>query len=298
MQVTTVSLERLLYISDLDGTMLLPDRTVGPRTRAVVERLVQAGGLFTVATGRCAASAARVLGGLRLPLAAIVHNGAQTVDLQRGKTVELVTMEGPLVGRLLCESMARGLSPQAYVWTPEQSVELVHGPAKNAPTGRYTGVMAEVLPARLFDGSPQQLRWLERCQGLSFLFLDARDVLETFFAEQCSTAAGVATSLGRSAYTRGIAVGEIQSEHATKANAARRLIRSLGLTAEQLVAFGDNANDLPLLRLAGHAYCPPEAPAGVLAEVPGRIRSCRDEGVARYLERVLERPTRTGQQTL
>ena len=280
-----------LYISDLDGTMLLPDRTLGPRTRRTITRFVEAGGLFTVATGRCAASTAALLRDLALPLSAIVHNGAQTVDLTTGATSGLVTMPGPTVARLVTASVEAGLSPQAYVWTPEQSVELIHGPAKNPPTGRYTSVMSEVVPAVPFDGSRAMERRLERSEGLSFLYLDDAEALAAFFAGHSGAPLGVVTSLGKSAYTSGIAVGEIQCADATKANAARRLVEARGMTPRQIVAFGDNANDLPLLRLAGRALCPPDSAAAVLAEVPRRIAPCAEEGVAQYLERVMDAMT-------
>ena len=280
-----------LYITDLDGTMLLPDRTLGRRTRRAITRFVEAGGLFTVATGRCAASTASLLQELPLPLSAIVHNGAQTVDLSTGATSGLVTMPGSTVARLVAASVEAGLSPQAYVWTPEQSVELIHGPAKNPPTGRYTSVMSKVVPAVPFDGSRAMERRLQRSQGLSFLYLDEGPALASFFASHCAAPTGVVTSLGKSAYTTGIAVGEIQCADATKANAARQMVEALGLTPQQIVAFGDNANDLPLLRLAGRALCPPDSAEAVLAEVTDRIAPCAEEGVALYLEQVMNAAT-------
>ncbi len=268
--------------------MLLPDRTLGARTVRAVRRLLEAGGLFTVATGRCAASTTRLLQDLALPLPAIAHNGAQTVDLEGGVTSELVTMPGPVVARLVAASAAAGLSVQAYVWTPEQTVELIHGPAKNPPTARYTDTMGQVVPAVPHDGSAATARRLERCRGLSFLYLDDADALAGFFAEHCGPDTGVVTSLGKSAYTQGIAVGEVQWGEATKANAARRLAQARGLDPSRIVAFGDNANDLPLLRLAGRAYCPPDAAPAVLAEVEGRVAPCAEEGVAIFLEQLLE----------
>ena len=51
-----------LYVSDLDGTLLLPDGTLGERTVAVVNELFSAGGLFSYATARGYESAKRVTG--------------------------------------------------------------------------------------------------------------------------------------------------------------------------------------------------------------------------------------------
>ena len=103
------------------------------------------------------------------------------------------------------------------------------------------------------------------------LLLDQPQRLQVFFDSHCQ---GLSICLGQSAYTPGLGVGEVQAAEATKAAAARRLVAARGLEPHQVVAFGDNANDLPLLRMAGQALCPPNASPEVLAGVEGRVQLC------------------------
>jgi 5-amino-6-(5-phospho-D-ribitylamino)uracil phosphatase len=270
-----------LYISDLDGTLLLPDKTLGARSRAAVERFVADGGLFTIATGRSAASAARILDGLELPVDAIVHNGALTLDLRRGIASDVVPMPGEVAARVFCGAVELGLSPLAYALDGDAAL-LLYGGDPNEPTAGYLAALGPLHRCLRDDGS-----LLRRSQGLTLLVLDETPRIAALFAARCGAGSGVAASLGRSAYTMGLGVGEVQSAEASKGHAAEKLALRLGLTARSIVAFGDNANDLSLLQIAGESFCPPEATDEVRAVASGRIASVEDEGVAAYLEALL-----------
>jgi len=82
-------------------------------------------------------------------------------------------------------------------------------------------------------------------------------------------------------------VGEIVADGASKARAAIALAQSVGLGPPAIIAFGDNFNDLELLRLAGSAGCPPDALPCILEIASFQIASCAEEGVATYLEHLL-----------
>ena len=268
-----------LYISDLDGTLLLPDKTLGARTRAVLERFIASGGLFTVATGRSAASTARILAPLALPVDAITHNGALTVNLQTGSIAQVVPMPASSARHVFERAVQRDLAPLAYGLDGAGHTLLVHGGEPNAATAGYLAALRPLHPCIADDGST-----LDRLRGLTLLLLDEPQRIAALFAETCGGDTGLVAYLGRSAYTAGLGVGEVQAAAASKAHAARELARRAGLDASAIVAFGDNANDLPLLLLAGQAYCPPEAVAEVRERIPGRIGGPREEGVASYLE--------------
>jgi len=276
---------RRLLISDLDGTLLLPDRSLGPRSRVAIERHLERGGLFTIATGRSSASAAAILGELAalLPVDAIVHNGAARVRLSTGAVRETTLIPGEVAVRLFREAVEAGICPVAYAPEPASSA-IRHGGAPNRATERYLEALAP-LHAIARDDTGASLR----SGVLSMILLDEPDRLDGLLGARCP-ALGLGYSVGRSAYTAGLGVGEVQSAAASKATAALALARELGLEASALCAFGDNMNDLPLLLAAGEAYCPPDAVPGVLEAVAGRIAPAAEEGVARFLEALDTRP--------
>lgn len=276
-------MDRRLYISDLDGTLLLPDRTLGARTRDILHRFICRGGRFTLATGRSAASAAARMEGITLPVDAIVHNGAQIVDLSTSAVSHAVTMDGPLAQDLFGRAMGLGLCPMVYAVDRQGTVSILVGGEGNAPTRRYLSSVENLHAIEEDDG-----RRLGQTRALAMILLDDPVLIDRFFQEHCITEPMVTIHPGRSVYTSGLGVGEITAAGATKARAAERLARGLGLTMDDVVAFGDNYNDLDLLLAASEAYCTSDAPEEIRARIAGRIDPASEQGVATHLESVIQ----------
>jgi Cof subfamily protein (haloacid dehalogenase superfamily) len=276
-------MDRRLYISDLDGTLLLPDRTLGARTRDTLQRFICRGGRFTLATGRSAASAAACMSGITLPVDAIVHNGAQIVDLSTAEISHAVTMNGTLTRDLFGRAVGLGLCPMVYAMDPRGTVSIFVGGEGNAPTRRYLSSLESLHPIEQDNGQR-----LGQARGLAMILLDDPALIDRFFEEQCIPDPVVTLHPGRSVYASGLGVGEVTAAGATKARAAERLARCLGLTMDDVVAFGDNYNDLGLLLAAGEAYCTPDAPEEIRAQIAGRIGSTSEQGVATHLESVIQ----------
>lgn len=69
-------MDKTLYVSDLDGTLLTPREDLSPFTIRVLNRLVEQGMAFTYATARSQHSADVVTRGLTKSLPVIIYNGA------------------------------------------------------------------------------------------------------------------------------------------------------------------------------------------------------------------------------
>lgn len=85
---------------------------------------------------------------------------------------------------------------------------------------------------------------------------------------------------------------EISAAGVSKAAALARMCERRGIVAEQVIAFGDMPNDLPMLRWAGYSVAVANAHPQVLATAD-EITAANDQaGVARVLERLYS-PART-----
>jgi hydroxymethylpyrimidine pyrophosphatase-like HAD family hydrolase len=80
---------------------------------------------------------------------------------------------------------------------------------------------------------------------------------------------------------------EILAAGVTKAAALEELADALGVKADEVVAFGDYPNDLPMLAWAGHSIAPANAHPEVLASVDHITASNDDDGVAIAIEELL-----------
>ena len=75
--------ENILLISDMDGTLLDSDSRISEQNREAIHRFVDAGGLFTLATGRTDRSVSHYLDQLPINVPAITFNGAVIYDFAK-----------------------------------------------------------------------------------------------------------------------------------------------------------------------------------------------------------------------
>ena len=74
-----------LFVSDLDGTLLNKNAELSVNTKNILNRLIEKGLKFTVATARTYASAGKILNGLNLELPIILMNGVSVFDVKSEK---------------------------------------------------------------------------------------------------------------------------------------------------------------------------------------------------------------------
>ena len=72
---------KTVYITDLDGTLLMPDATLSAFTRDALSRLYRAGVCVALSTARTAATVAKIFDGVPLGAPAALMNGACVYDL-------------------------------------------------------------------------------------------------------------------------------------------------------------------------------------------------------------------------
>lgn len=78
-------LEGYLLVSDMDRTLITDAFTVPERNIEAINRFVDEGGKFTLATGRSASSAVKYLGRVNINAPAILSNGGSIYDLKTEK---------------------------------------------------------------------------------------------------------------------------------------------------------------------------------------------------------------------
>ena len=78
---------------------------------------------------------------------------------------------------------------------------------------------------------------------------------------------------------------EINPIGTSKATGVEEIARPLEITAEDIVAFGDMPNDVPMLRWAGHGVAMVNAHPEAIAAANEVTAPNTDDGLARVLER-------------
>ena len=84
-------MDKTLYVTDLDGTLLNRQDRVSPFSISTINHLVENGMLFTYATARSLVSASKVTEGLSTKIPVIAYNGAFIIQPSTG---EILSSEG------------------------------------------------------------------------------------------------------------------------------------------------------------------------------------------------------------
>ncbi len=83
---------RLALLTDMDGTLLNPDKTISPRNAKAIADFRARGGLFSLATGRGAEATLPYMQQLQPDYPVVMYNGALVYDWQRRRNVRAVTL--------------------------------------------------------------------------------------------------------------------------------------------------------------------------------------------------------------
>lgn len=258
-----------LIATDLDGTLVHSDGSVTARTRAALRAAEDRGIDVVFVTGRPLRWAEDVFEHVGGHGFAIISNGALTWDVTRSAAY----LERPIPVDVLA-AVAEGL--RTAVPGTHFATETLEGIAlEEGFLERYP--MPAGTPRGPFDQIADRpaLKLLARHEELGPQeFWDAAELAVGHLVEVVWSSA--TTLLEMSA--RGV----------TKASTLELFCAERGVTADEVVAFGDMPNDLPLLAWAGTSYAMANAHPSLL-EATDLVAPPNDEdGVAQVIERILD----------
>ncbi|WP_328398910.1 Cof-type HAD-IIB family hydrolase [Streptomyces sp. NBC_00390] len=266
-----------LIATDLDGTLLRDDKSVSDRTIAALAAAEEAGLEVFFVTGRPARWMDVVSGHVHGHGLAICANGAAVVDLHAGGEL-LQVRDLPRETALEIVRTLRDAAPGTSF-----AVELttgIHYEPHYPPFHLDPG--ATVAPA-------EKLLSEERPgQGAPVLKLLAQhpELTPDGFLTLARTAAGELASFTRSSPT---ALLEVSGLGVSKASTLALCCAQRGISADEVVAFGDMPNDVEMLTWAGTSYAMGNAHPDVIAAASGRTVDNNEDGVAVVIEQILAR---------
>lgn len=228
-----------IIFTDLDDTLLRTDKTISDFTLQFFKDFTASGNKLVLSSGRALKSVLKVRDDLKLHMPGVyicASNGAIAFDCDQDKILFESRMKMEHVKQVWEMAKNAGIYTQTYTDT-----ELVF-PAYSPENELYLKYCP--LPVKLSD-EPWKILDKPPCKVLAINLTD-KSKLSEFSLQIKNTLPELDTFFSNNFYL------EIIDKKAGKGNALIRLCQLLNIPIENSYAFGDEENDISMLKAAGH----------------------------------------------
>jgi hypothetical protein len=268
---------------DLDGTLLSPTGAVTPRTKAAVHACLASGYLVCFATGRNFTESQTILDAVAHYDSAVFVGGAMVIDTKQRLTLHR-TLMAPQLARELCGFFeTRGHAVLALQDTGHAGVDYLisRDIEPNSATRQWLSVTAAT--AQFVSGLAEHSHEHTIRVGIVA-------PMETADAMQADLNASfgsriVSHSILVPAY--GVQVVEVFDPAVNKWVGILFLAQRHKVEAKEIIAIGDDVNDLPMVREAGLGVAMGNAHPQLKAAARRVIGSNAEDGLAVFLEELV-----------
>lgn len=259
-----------LIVSDLDGTLLDSNRKISQRTKALIKRFTEKGGVFTFATGRMEASVEKYLDYLEVLNPVIIYNGAKIVDIKNN----IILYEDLLDVELAKNTLKLS---ESYDW------DVLLYENKKIYVSKITPVIEEYM---LKDGvcceAVGSLYDFLKGRPTKILIIGSPDYFLPYI-ERLKQKSNSPINYVVSEYN----YLEILPSSSSKGNALRELAKKLRIPIEQTIAIGDNLNDISMIKAAGVGVAVQNAHDNVKEAADCITKTNDEDGVAEVINKVI-----------
>lgn len=267
-----------MLVIDIDGTLLDPEGRITAPTMTAVRAAQEAGIIVTLATARRYSNTSKIADELGLTIPLILYDGAMIVQHPQQTILHTHTLRATIAQQAVEVLVRHHVQPVVHpniglreeIWT---------GPADfdnlwiEAYFTAYPELMRRMPYEELCAEHPDPLR------VVAFTSEEAiHRLIPEIAALDCSW-----TSIKRGSY--GSAELVVMDAGCSKASGVAALAKRLDIPLEQVMAIGDNNNDITMLQSAGWGVAMGQAPEAVKAAAMAVTASNWEDGAALAIER-------------
>ncbi len=275
-----IPISNTLFVSDLDGTLLGSNSKLSPTTVAMLNEALEGGVMFSIATARTPSTVDAIMSSVNTRLPYIVMTGSAMWHPSTGRYSDVIHME-PDTAQKVMEQFKNHDLPTFIYTLSQEVIDIYHY--------RNLTNCEKVFISQRDDMRYKRFHIPE--DGTSILPNPLENVV-LFYSMQPSKRTeatyrdileieGTNPIYYHDNYGPDMGILEVFSSAASKANALRKLKEKTG--AECVVVFGDNINDIPMMREADVAVAVDNAVQDVKEIADIIIGANTTDSVARFI---------------
>ena len=238
-----------LLALDVDGTLVTDTLVITEAAKKAIAQAVEQGVIVTLATGRMFRSALIFANELNLSAPLICYQGAMVRHSGTGETIFHQPVPFELARRFIELAQKKNLHVNAYV---DDHIYV----AAMTPEAKYYSDLARV-PAEVVGNLLNFIDRPEKAPTKLVVVTDEDETLAVLNEFQAAFGHSLYVTRSHARFTEAV------HPECSKGVALRALAKSLDIPIEQVMAMGDNLNDLPMLEAAGFSVAVANAGPGV-----------------------------------
>ena len=280
-----MSVDRFKMIAiDFDGTLLSPSGKVSPRTRDALRRVLDAGWLVCFATGRNITESRVILDAVNHYPSAVFAGGAIVIDTDARVTLHRTTVEPALARELSAFLDGHGLAAMALQDVESAGVDYYVSKASKLDPGtqawmKMTRASVHTVD-RLADHDHQHTMRLSVVGPPGKIAVVEQQLLERFGDRIFSYLVHVPAV--------GVDVIEVFDPSVNKWAGILKIADRHGVDPADIIAVGDDTNDLAMLHGAGLGVVMGNARDEIKAIAGRVIGSNANDGLAEFLDELAD----------
>ena len=271
---------KTLYISDLDGTLLNERSQISNNSIKILNELMKNGVNFTYSTARTSASAPILTRKLNITLPVILMNGVAVYDSIKKEYINVEAIEKPAVKAVI--ELLDEHNIDCFLFSIEKNT--LNTFYKKLSTEHMQAFHDERV-AKFNKKFIQRDDLSEIDNSVYFSIFNKKACLKELY-KALKMVNGIEVVFYRDTYDSELYYLEIASKKATKGKAAEYFREKLGF--DRLIGFGDNSNDISLLKACDEFYAVKNAkpkllelatgiiPENIYDSVPNKIRELKE----------------------
>ena len=268
---------KILYISDLDGTLLGSDAQISQNTEAVLNKLIAGGGKFTVATARTPGTVIDILKNVNIDIPIISMNGVVIYDLKNNEYIKVNGLSKMKTSEII--NVLQPFEKSYFMYTLDENNNLVVY-YKEVMSKTEVEFLDERLKSRKIFIQTDNYKKYAKNNVIYFAMLGSYEELSEIYGK-LSEVKNIAMAFYKNNYSDEWFL-EIFNIKANKKAGMEFVMQQLN--SKYSVAFGDNLNDIDFMKAANKSYAVSNAHKEVL-EIASGVIGCNDEdGVVRFIE--------------
>ena len=260
-----------MIVTDLDGTLLAGKSNLPEKNIAALKRAMDSGVKVVIASGRMIEATMPIAEKIGVNAPMVVLNGAMVYDPEADRILAGTTIPCETAVSLLREFEKRGAYMQAF---PGRGFYL-------EKANQWTAYYSDKIGVTGIETGTALSRWL-KTDVYKLLCLGAKEETDALVRELSPMYPEI--SFVKSGDTH----LEIIMKGVDKGTGLQHITEITGIGGDEMMAFGDEENDLPILRYAKYGYAMENCAECVRREIKTLAPKNTDCGVARIVNLFLD----------